>query len=83
MIQDDNAENDLKDLAAVYKDTSCYTYEVTMLVQVIAPTKEIADEKLDRDGGYVSKRDVSYKHSILLYKDGLKIEEEQKDVLQS
>jgi hypothetical protein len=55
-------------------DTSCYTYEVTMLVQVLAPTKEIADEKLDKDGGYVSKRDVVFKNSTLLYKDGLEVE---------
>jgi hypothetical protein len=59
------------DLKNMYKDTSCYTYEVTMLVQVLAPSKEIADAKLDQDGGYVSKRDVEFKHSILLYKDGI------------
>jgi len=59
------------DLADMYKDTSCYTYEVTMLIQVLAPTKEVADVKLDKDGGYVSKRDVVYKYSTLLYKDGL------------
>jgi hypothetical protein len=59
-----------------YTDTSCYTYEVTMLVQVLAPTKEIADAKLNQDGGYVSKRDVEFKHSILLYKDGINEEKE-------
>jgi hypothetical protein len=64
---------DLKDM---YKDTSCYTYEVTMLIQILAPSKEIADAKLEKDGGYVSKRDVEFKHSVLLYKDG--IEEETK-----
>ena len=58
----------LKDM---YKDTSCYTYEVTMLIQIIAPSKEIADAKLDQDGGYISKRDVVFKHSTLLHKDGL------------
>jgi hypothetical protein len=58
-------------LSDMYKDTSCYTYEVTMLVQVLAPDKSIADAKLDQDGGYVSKRDVVFKSSILLYKDGL------------
>jgi hypothetical protein len=66
-------DTDLKDL---YKDTSCYTYEVVMLVQVLAPSKEIADAKLNQDGGYVSKRDVEFKHSTLLYKDG--IDEETK-----
>jgi hypothetical protein len=42
-----------------------------MLVQVLAPDKEVADVKLDRDGGYISKRNVVFKHSVLLYKDGL------------
>ena len=63
---------DFKDM---YKDTSCYTYEVTMLVQVLAPSREIADAKLNQDGGYVSKRDVDFKSSTLLYKDGLNSEE--------
>ena len=63
------------DLINSYEDTSCYTYEVTMTVQVIAPTRELADEKLDKDGGYISKRDVVFKKSTLLYKDGLDIKE--------
>lgn len=64
-----------KELSDLYKDTSCYTYEVVMLVQVLAPDKEIADAKLNQDGGYVSKRDVVFKHSTLLYKDGIDNEE--------
>ena len=56
-------------------DTSCYTYEVTVLVQVLASTREIADEKIDRDGGYVSKRDVVFKNSTLLYKNILNTEQ--------
>jgi hypothetical protein len=63
----------LKDM---YKDTSSYTYEVVMLVQVLAPTKEIADLKLDENGGYISKRDVTFKYSTLLYKDGIAEETE-------
>lgn len=51
------------------KSTSCYTYEVTMLIQVIAPTKEIADQKLHQDGGYISKRKVDFKFSTLLHED--------------
>ena len=60
-------------MANMFKDTSCYTYEVTMVVQVLAPNKELADAKLDQDGGYVSRRDVVFKDSTLLYKDGLDI----------
>ena len=67
---------DSTDLKDMYKDTSCYTYEVTMLVQVLAPNKEFADAKLNQDGGYVSKRDVEFKFSTLLYKDGIDGEKE-------
>jgi hypothetical protein len=47
--------------------TSCYTYEVTMAVQVMASTKEEADEKLDRDGGYISYRSVLLKDVVSVY----------------
>lgn len=47
--------------------TSSYTYEVTMLVQVMAATKDEADEKLDREGGYISYRSVLLKDAVVLY----------------
>jgi hypothetical protein len=72
-MTENTGSTDLKDM---YKDTSCYTYEVTMTIQILAPSKEIADAKLDQDGGYISKRDVEFKHSVLLYKDGIKEETE-------
>jgi hypothetical protein len=83
MVQKDTIEEESKmtektkstELEDMFKDTSCYTYEVTMLVQVLAPSREIADAKLNQDGGYVSKRDVDFKFSTLLYKDGLDTEE--------
>lgn len=74
-------ENEKKDIFDV-SETYCYTYEVTMVVQVIAPNKEIADAKLDKDGGYVSKRKVEFVDSVFLYKDDEKAPstvEEDKD----
>lgn len=47
--------------------TNCYTYEVTMLVQVLAEDEETASAKLDRDGGYITKREVVLKDTISLY----------------
>lgn len=47
--------------------TNCYTYEVKMIIQVLAKDEETAKEKLDKDGGYVTKRDVELKDSISLY----------------
>ena len=49
------------------KPTVCYSYEVTMVVQVFAEDEESAKEKLDKDGGFVSKRDVVLKDAITLY----------------
>lgn len=60
-------------MAGMFKDTSCYTYEVTLVVQILAPTKEIADMKLEQDGGYVSKRVVVFKDSTILYQDGIDV----------
>lgn len=57
-----------KDVLDVSK-SSAYMYEVKMVIQIIAPNKEIADAKLDQDGGYISKRDVKFIRSILLYED--------------
>jgi len=47
--------------------TNCYTYEVKMIIQVLAKDEETAKNKLDKDGGYVTKRDVELKDSISLY----------------
>jgi hypothetical protein len=58
-------EKDVLDLS----ESNAYMYEVTMIIQVLAPNKEIADAKLNQDGGYISKRDVKFLRSILLYKD--------------
>lgn len=48
-------------------ETSCYTYEVTMIVQVLAMGRENADEKLEREGGFVSKRNVVFKDVVPVY----------------
>lgn len=51
----------------VASSTTCYTYEVLMVVQVLAEDKDKADEKLDREGGYVSKRTVILRDAVPLY----------------
>lgn len=50
------------------KITKCYTYEVKMVVQVISDDDEqAARAKLDKEGGYVTKRDVSLADVVSLY----------------
>jgi len=47
--------------------TSCYSYKVEMVVQILAPDEKTAREKLDANGGYVSSRNVILMDSISLY----------------
>lgn len=50
------------------KVTKCYTYEVRMIVQVISDDDEqAARTKLDKEGGYVTKRDVTLADAVSLY----------------
>jgi len=41
------------------KETICFTYEVKMVIQVFAEDIKKANEKLDKEGGYISSRKVS------------------------
>ena len=47
--------------------TSCFTYEVTMTVQVFAENLEEADRKIDAEGGHVSRREVVLKDTVKVY----------------
>ena len=47
-----------KDSKVEPKETKVFTYEVKMIVSVFDTDDKSAQGKLDRDGGYVSKRDV-------------------------
>jgi hypothetical protein len=49
------------------KVTQCFTYEVTMLVHIIADDEATAKGQLDEKGGIVTKRDVKLLNSTTLY----------------
>jgi hypothetical protein len=50
------------------KVTKCYTYEVKMIIQVICDDDEKAAQiKLDKEGGYVTKREVTLVDAVSLY----------------
>jgi hypothetical protein len=49
--------------------TLCYSYEVTMVVQVLAESREQSMLKLDKEGGYVSKRNVVLKDVVSIYEE--------------
>jgi hypothetical protein len=49
------------------KATQCFSYEVTMLVHIIADSEATAKSQLDEKGGIVTKRDVKLVNSQILY----------------
>ena len=49
------------------KPTQCFSYEVIMLVHVIADDEATAKAQLDDKGGIVTKRDVKLVNTVTLY----------------
>jgi hypothetical protein len=47
--------------------TRAFTYEVTMIVQILAEDEKEARSRLDGQGGYVTSREVSLKDSVPLF----------------
>ena len=52
------------------KPTQCFSYEVTMLVHIIADDVIAARTQLDEKGGIVTKRDVKLVNTETLYGEG-------------
>ena len=49
------------------KLTQCFSYEVVMLVHIIAEDESVAKTQLDEKGGIVTKRDVKLVNTATLY----------------
>jgi len=49
------------------KSTQCFSYEIVMLVHIIADDEITAKNQLDEKGGIVTKRDVKLVNSTILY----------------
>ena len=49
------------------KPTQCFSYEVTMLVHIIADDETTAKSQLDEKGGIMTKRDVKLLNAVTLY----------------
>ena len=49
------------------KPTQCFSYEVVMLVHIIADNETTAENQLNDKGGIVTKRDVKLLNSTPLY----------------
>jgi hypothetical protein len=49
------------------KPTQCFSYEVVMLVHIIADDEKTAQAQLDEKGGIVTKREVKLVNTATLY----------------
>lgn len=49
------------------KVTQLFSYEVTMLVHIVADNEKTAQEQLNEKGGIVTKRDVKLLNTATLY----------------
>ena len=59
-------KDNVKEIKPV-KPTQCFSYEVTMLVHIIADNEATAQSQLDEKGGIVTKRDVKLVNTTVLY----------------
>jgi hypothetical protein len=53
--------------AGTVENTTCYTYKVEMLIQVLAKDEPTALDQLEKSGGYVTNRVVTLMDSVSLY----------------
>ena len=49
--------------------TKCFTFGVTMIIQIIADSEEEAKTKLDKEGGIVTKREVNLLDFVTLHNE--------------
>lgn len=52
---------------AKIEDTSCYTYKVEMIIQILAEDEIKASDQLEKNGGYVTSRKVTLMDSVPLF----------------
>jgi hypothetical protein len=62
------------------ENTSCFTYKVEMIIQILASDETTARNQLDDKGGYVTSRKVTFMDSIQVYK-GNKLSKKDKETL--
>jgi hypothetical protein len=50
------------------ENTSCFTYKVEMIIQILAGDEMSARQFLDDKGGYITSREVTFMDSVQVYK---------------
>ena len=54
------------------KDTpisKVFTYQVNMIIQILAEDEDMAKGKLDKEGGYITKRDLKLLNVAVLHNE--------------
>jgi len=62
------------------ENTSCFTYKVEMIIQILAADEATAKQQLDEKGGYVTSRKVTFMDSVQVYK-GNKLTKKDKNIV--
>jgi hypothetical protein len=62
------------------ENTSCYTYKVEMIIQILSDNELTARAQLDEKGGYITSRKVTFMDSVQVYK-GNKLTKKDKDIV--
>lgn len=60
-------ENNVVDIKAEENVTQLFSYEVVMLVHIVADNEAAAKTQLDEKGGIVTKREVKLLNTAVLY----------------
>jgi hypothetical protein len=54
------------EITSKIEETSCYTYKVEMVIQILAEDEKTASEQLEKSGGYVTSRKVTLIDAVTL-----------------
>ncbi len=49
------------------KETKCYSFDVNMVIQILAEDEKTAIDQLNKQGGYITKRDVALRDVVTLF----------------
>jgi hypothetical protein len=63
------------------ENTSCFTYKVEMIIQILAADEITARAHLDEKGGYITSRKVSFMDSMQVYKGNKLSKKDTKNIV--
>lgn len=49
------------------KETKCYSFDVNMVIQILAEDEKTAIDQLNKQGGYITKREVILRDVVPLF----------------